>query len=221
MMVLIVMEMISTICRDTGRPQARLVPPWIQRTADRISNRNLLKGRRWQKWMSVRRLVGIIGWFLAWQLSERLKMMIGLTWFSRGLNCYWCLVVGSWSSAGTIWWRKGWISLQIEHTSFVNRRLITSPFNCSHWLFWHLTQSVCCFLEFSDSGLPRNSAVGLIFANTYIAVAGLLEDDVVRIEQMASKKQKNEWYIPGWNDSCCGPNKAVIVLFLPWEAPWL
>ena len=59
--------------------------------------------------------------------------------------------------------------------------------NCFHQLFQSLTQEVCS-LGFADDALPRNCTVGVIFVDTYIAVAALLEDNNVRIEKMASIK---------------------------------
>ena len=56
-------------------------------------------------------------------------------------------------------------------------------------LFRLLTKFVCCsLLGFAEDTLSRDCTVGVIFVDTYIAVAALLEDRNVRIEQTASKE---------------------------------
>ena len=51
-----------------------------------------------------------------------------------------------------------------------------------------MAQSVGSRLDFADDALSRNCTVGVVFVDTYIAVAALLEDNNIRIEKMASIK---------------------------------
>ena len=63
-------------------------------------------------------------------------------------------------------------------------------FNRFDRLFRLLTKFVCCsLLGFAEDTLSRDCTVGVIFVNSYVAVAALIEDDVVRIEQMASNME--------------------------------
>ena len=72
------------------------------------------------------------------------------------------------------------------HSILINRLLQTviNPFDR---FFRFLTKSVG-LLEFADDTLSRDCTVGVIFVDTYVAVAALLEDNNVRIEKMASIK---------------------------------
>ena len=74
------------------------------------------------------------------------------------------------------------------HSILINR-LLQTVINRFDRLFRLLTKFVCCsLLGFAeDTLLSRDCTVGVIFVDTYIAVAALLEDRNVRIEQTASK----------------------------------
>ena len=73
--------------------------------------------------------------------------------------------------------------------SISENRLLQTVINFNRF-FQFLTKSVG-LLEFADNTLSRDCTVGMIFVDTYIAVAALLEDNNVRIEQTASKERSN------------------------------
>ena len=73
------------------------------------------------------------------------------------------------------------------HSILINR-LLQTVINRFDRLFQFLTKSVG-LLGFADNTLSRDYTVGVIFVDTYIAVTALIEDNIVRIEQMVSIKQ--------------------------------
>ena len=76
------------------------------------------------------------------------------------------------------------------HSIMINR-LLQTVINRFDRLFRLLTKSVG-LLGFADNTLlSRDCTVGVIFVDTYIAVAALIEDRNVRIEQTASKERCN------------------------------
>ena len=77
------------------------------------------------------------------------------------------------------------------HSISINR-LLQIVINRFDRFFQLLTKFVCCsLLGFAEDSLSRDCTVGVIFVDTYIAVAALIEDNIVRIEKMASKEQCN------------------------------
>ena len=75
------------------------------------------------------------------------------------------------------------------HSISINR-LLQTVINRFDRLFRLLTKSVG-LLGFADDTLSRDCTIGVIFVDTYIAVAALIEDRNVRIEQTASKERCN------------------------------
>ena len=72
------------------------------------------------------------------------------------------------------------------HSILINR-LLQTVINFDRF-FRFLTKSVGLLGFADDTLLSRDCTVGVIFVDTYIAVAALLEDNNVRIEQTASKE---------------------------------